>query len=311
MAAPRSGRRRGVARTLPRIRLELRAKPSSRSRTNPAPQVDIHARRSRRTCRENGDASQPRIFIRTSELVTHGQEFLSNMGGLKFHEYLITAASRLMLRIGGNSYSTSPCPGSTRRDARSFLANRSGISAVEFAALLPLFVGLVFMIAQVGLYLYFSATLYYVTEKATRQILTGSVANQGLTAAQFRANILCPLLPLTMSCANIVTNIQVVPDTSGGASYWYNLTNYTTNPSSPVGYTLTGLNTPPMNNNNTSFCIGAAGSIVATQVYYAMPVVGIPQMLVGSSNFNGQSVIFINATAVFKNEPFSTTYTGC
>jgi Flp pilus assembly protein TadG len=182
---------------------------------------------------------------------------------------------------------------------------------VEFAFLIPLFVGLVVMIGQVGLYFFNSTSLYYATEKATRQIMTGAIANQGLTAAQFRANVLCPLLPASMSCANIITNIQVVPDTSGGASYWYGLTNYTASPSSPQGYTVTQLNQPPMNNTSTSFCIGSAGSIVATQVYYAMPVFGIPQMLTGASTFNGQSVIFLGATSVFKNEPFATAYTGC
>ena len=191
-----------------------------------------------------------------------------------------------------------------------FIKNVGAGSAQEFALLLPAFTGLVFMIAQISLYFYYSTSLYYVTDKATRQILTGGVANQNLTAAQFRTNVLCPLLSGMMSCNNIITNIQVVPDTSGGASYWYSLTNYQVNPASPLGYTVSALNNPPMNNNQTSFCIGAPGSIVAAQIYYAMPVLGIPAML-GASTFNGQSVIFISATSVFKNEPFSTTYTGC
>lgn len=178
--------------------------------------------------------------------------------------------------------------------------------------LLPVFIGLAFMIAQVGLYFYFSTTLYYVTQKATRQILTGSVANQGLTAAQYRTNIVCPLLPGSMSCNNIITNIQVVPAWSGLTSGgFYSLTNIVNNPSSPEGYTMTGLTTPPMNNSQTSFCIGSSGAIIAAQVYYAMPVIGIPQMLTNAATYNGQSVVFISATSVFKNEPFTTTYSGC
>ena len=74
---------------------------------------------------------------------------------------------------------------------------------------------------------------------------------------------------------------------------------------------MTGLTAPPMNNNLTSFCIGSAGSIIAAQVYYAMPLVGIPAMLTNATTFNGQSVIFISATSVFKNEPFTTSYSGC
>ena len=209
------------------------------------------------------------------------------------------------------------------RAIRRFVGERSGIAAIEFAVLSGLFIALLLMIAQIGIYFYFSTTLYYVTQKATRLILTGSVVNnsscssppcQALTAAQYRTQVLCPLLPGGMSCSNIITNIQVVPpwtgNTSGG---FYSLTNIVNNTSNPLGYTMTGLTPPPMNNNQTSFCIGAPGSIVFAQVYYAMPVIGIPAMLINASNYNGSSVIFISATSVFKNEPFTITsnYTGC
>jgi Flp pilus assembly protein TadG len=207
------------------------------------------------------------------------------------------------------------------RAVRRFIGERSGIAAVEFAALSGLFVGLLFMVAQIGLYFYFSTTLYYVTQRATRQILTGSVVNDaptGLTAAQYRTQILCPILTQasygSMSCNNIITNIQVVPpwtgDTSGG---FYSLTNMVNNASNPLGYTMTGLTTPQMNNNQTSFCIGTPGAIIVAQVYYAMPVIGIPAMLTNASTYNGSSVIFISATSVFKNEPFinNPNYSGC
>ncbi len=195
---------------------------------------------------------------------------------------------------------------------RRLIGDRSAIAAMEFAVLLPLFAGLVFMISQIGIYFYFSTSLYYVTAKATRQILTGAVANQSLTAAQYRTQILCPLLPGSMSCSNVITNIQVVPPWSGLTSGgFYTLTNIKNNPSGPLAYTMTGLTPPTMNNNNTNFCIGSAGSIVAAEVYYAMPVLGIPWMLTNAQTFNGKSVIFISATSVFKNEPFTSNYTGC
>jgi Flp pilus assembly protein TadG len=199
---------------------------------------------------------------------------------------------------------------------RRFIGERSGIAAVEFASLSVLFVGLILMVAQIGLYFYFSTTLYYVTQEATRQILTGSVTQQALSAAQYRTNILCPILTQasfgSMSCNNVITNIRVVPawtgTTSGG---FYSLTNIITNGSSPLGYTMTGLTTPPMNNNLTSFCIGSPGAVIIAQVYYAMPVIGIPAMLTNASSYNGSSVIFISATSVFKNEPFTYVNTGC
>lgn len=191
-----------------------------------------------------------------------------------------------------------------------FARDRSGVTVIEFAMLSPVFLGVMFMIAQLGLYFYASASLYYATAKAARQVMTGAVASQSLTAAQFRTNVLCPLLPGSMSCSNIVTNVQVVPAGNSGSG-WTALTNYAASASDPRGYTMSSLNSPAMNNNNTTFCIGSGGSLVAMQIYYAMPVLGIAQMLTNSTTFNGQSVIFIGATAAWKNEPFTTSYSGC
>ena len=173
------------------------------------------------------------------------------------------------------------------RALRRLSGDERAVAAIEFAFLTPLFAGLLFMTFQVGLYFYASTYLSYATDVAARQIRTGAVATQGLTAAQFRTNILCPALPGGMSCSNIVTNVQVVP-----ASGWASL------------MTTNGLVTPAMNNAQTTFCIGSGGSLVAVQVFYALPVLGIPQMLANSSTFNNQSVIFISATAAIKNEPF-------
>lgn len=198
----------------------------------------------------------------------------------------------------------------SRANVRAFARCQDGGPASEFATLLPLFVGLLFVIAQLGLYFYYSASLYYVTQAAARKILTGSVANQNLTAAQFRSQILCPLLPGSMSCSNIITNVQVIPEASQPSGF-YTLMNYVKNTSSALGYTMTGLATVPMNNNSTSYCIGSPGAIVAVEVYYAMPVLGISWFLADSSTYNGQSVMFISATAAFKNEPFTSSYTGC
>jgi Flp pilus assembly protein TadG len=198
---------------------------------------------------------------------------------------------------------------SAKQAALRLRADTRGVTVVEFALLIPFFAALIYAIAQVGLYFYFSASLYNVTEAATRQILVGAVAQGNLTATQYRTQVLCPLLPFEMSCNNIITNIQVAPAQSAGG--FLNLTNYTANPQSPLGYTLTGLTQPTMDNSKTSFCIGGSGSVVAVQVFYAMPVLGL-SWIGGGSTWNGQNVVFIGATSVFKNEPFTANnYTGC
>ncbi len=194
--------------------------------------------------------------------------------------------------------------------ARDFVRRQDGGPASEFAMIMPLFAGLVFVIAQVGLYFYYSASLYYVTQTAARQIMVGNVANQGLTAAQFQSNILCPLLPGAMSCNNVITNIQIVPEGTEPNGF-YSLMNFASTSKNSLGYTMTGLGFTPTGSAKPSYCIGMPGAIVAVEVFYAMPVLGVSSILSQASTYNGQSVIFINATAAFKNEPFTTSYTGC
>ena len=187
---------------------------------------------------------------------------------------------------------------------------QDGGPASEFAMMMPLFAGLIFVIAQVGLYFYYSASLYYVTQTAARQIMVGNAANQGLTAAQFKTQVLCPLLPGAMSCNNVITNIQVVPEGTEPNGF-YSLMNFAYTSSNTLGYTMTGLGFIPASGTNSSYCIGTPGAIVAVEVFYAMPVLGISWLLGQASTYNGQPVIFINATAAFKNEPFTTSYAGC
>lgn len=190
---------------------------------------------------------------------------------------------------------------------KSILRDASASTAVEFALIAPIFAYFLLMIAQVGLYFYYSATLQSAADAAVRQILVGNVANPSagstLTQTQFINNILCHAAP-TLQCADFVVNLIQAP------ADFYSLTNKAANPNLPLGYQLTGLNNPPMNNSQTSYCIGGDGAIVVAQIFYPMPVVGIPAFA-GAAQFNGQSVIWIQANDVFKNEPFSTSYQGC
>ena len=173
---------------------------------------------------------------------------------------------------------------------RRFLNDAAGVTAVEFGLLAPFFFLFVFGIAQIGLYFYYSAALTYATNAAARKILTGAIANTAnITASGFRTNTLCPLLPGTMSCNNIITNIQTVPPNT----------------------TFTFNQSPPMDNTQTSFCIGQPGNYIVLQVYYAMPVLGLSWILQNATVFNGTPSVFINANSVFANEPFTTSYSGC
>ena len=186
-----------------------------------------------------------------------------------------------------------------------FSACDSGVTAVEVALLAPAFLGASLMLMEIGLYELYSAGLSHATQGAARQILLGNVANsaQPVTLTNFINNYLCPSLPPPMTCDRIIVNSQVMntQQTPQGASAWWALMNAS----------QTGLAPVPMNNTQTNFCVGSTGSIVALEVYYAMPFWSIPLMNTPTTTFNGSPVIWIASTAAFRNEPFTTGYAGC
>lgn len=178
----------------------------------------------------------------------------------------------------------------SRRRIQRFVSDAAAATAVEFATLAPVFFGVIFFTCQISLYFYYSATLSHAANTAARKIMTGAVsATPNLTAALFRTKYLCPLLPPTVDCSSVITNIFTIPATG----------------------TFYGLPEPVMDNTRTSFCIGKAGDYVMIQVFYPMPVLGIRSMLPGSTEVNGKPSDYINANVVFTNEPYASSYSGC
>jgi Flp pilus assembly protein TadG len=191
---------------------------------------------------------------------------------------------------------------SLRGRASTFGRDRRGAAAVEFAMIGVLCIGLIIETMQAGLYFYTSASLERATGKAVRQIMTGAVASQGLSAAQFRTTVLCPLLPAAMSCANVVTNINTVSEDVAPNGFY-----------SFVNTTQSAIVPPTMDNTQTSFCAGSTSSVIYAQIYYAMPVISPVWRAIAATNWNGRSVTFVTSAAAFKNEPFqgTTQPAGC
>ena len=182
------------------------------------------------------------------------------------------------------------------------LRDTSATAAIEFGMVGVLIILLVVETMQAGLYFYTAASLEFATNKAARQILTGAVSSQGLTAAQFRTQVLCPLLPAAMSCSSVITNLRTVAeDVYPNGFYAF------------VKTDQSGINQPTMDNTQTSFCPGAAGAYVYLQVFYAMPVVSPTWKIVASTLWNGSAVHFVGAASAFENEPFqgNTAPGGC
>jgi len=181
-----------------------------------------------------------------------------------------------------------------------FARHKTGSTAVEFGLIALFTLELVTEAMQAGLYLYTSAGLERATWSASRQIFTGSVSGQGLTAAQFRTNVLCPSISsVSLSCANLITNVQTVSEgVSPGGFY------------SLVNTAQTALIRPPLNNTQTSYCIGTDGSYVFVQVLYAMPVFS-PIWKLFATTYNSAPSYIVQSTAAFRNEPFQASTMPC
>jgi Flp pilus assembly protein TadG len=182
---------------------------------------------------------------------------------------------------------------------RRLVRERQGSTAVEFGLIGTAIVFLILGAMQVGLYLYTSAAMEAAVTKAMRQVMTGTASAGAMTAAQFRSNILCPLLPGGLSCSNVITNLVIVSQgTNPNGFYQF------------VNAAQSWIVPPTMDNTQTSFCTGTAGSVVYAQVYYAMPVV-LPFVFANkTAQWQGRSAFFVGAFAAFRNEPFQSNSQG-
>jgi Flp pilus assembly protein TadG len=187
------------------------------------------------------------------------------------------------------------------RSIRAFIKGRSAATAVEFGLIAVPFMAMMLEILQNAFFVYVSGALDQATVAAARQIMTGSVqgATTLMTGAQFRTQILCPKLPLAMSCNNVIVNIQNYSESSGFTSF--------------LNAAQTAIVVPPLNNTQTSFCPGGTGQYVYVQVFYPLPLFIASWLPVVTTTFNGAKVHLVAAAAAFKNEPFGTspTYPGC
>lgn len=175
--------------------------------------------------------------------------------------------------------------------ARSFLADSGGATAVEVGLLgLPFFTLLVGVLA-LGFMMWASSTLDFATQKAARQIMTGSLQSANTTATQFQTSTLCGYLPSSVfDCTKLVVNLKTVTE-SAEPTGWYNFVKTDKSALSPI----------PMNNSSTSFCLGAGSAYQVLEVAYPFPIFS-KSLATASALLSNQIVVM--STAAFKNEPF-------
>jgi len=164
-----------------------------------------------------------------------------------------------------------------RNRCASFVKDRRGATAVEFALVAAPFIGLLAALIQTFLVFFAQQLLESVVQQSSRQILTGQVQSQQMTAAQFQT-VVCNQVAILFNCSGLMVDVQV-------ASSWSSAT--TSAPT--LTYDAQG------KVNNLQFNPGTASDIVVVRVMYQWPIF----------MFSSQGSQMLMATAAFQNEPSS------
>lgn len=172
--------------------------------------------------------------------------------------------------------------------ARRFIREQNGTAAVEFALIAVPFLALLFAILETALVFFAGQTLEAAVSDASRLIMTGQAQTAGYSQADFKTQV--------------CNRIAGLFDCSGGV--YVDVKQYSS---------FTSVNTASPVTNGTfdttkmAYVPGGPGCIEVVTLYYQWPVY---VSLLGNnlSNLNGSKRLLV-ATAVFRNEPYSTSGT--
>ena len=172
--------------------------------------------------------------------------------------------------------------------ARRFIREQNGAAAVEFALIAVPFLALLFAILETALVFFAGQTLEAAVSDASRLIMTGQAQTAGYSQADFKTQV--------------CNRIAGLFDCSGGV--YVDLKQYSS---------FTSVNTASPVTNGTfdttkmAYVPGGPGCIEVVTLYYQWPIY---VSLLGNnlSNLNGSKRLLV-ATAVFRNEPYSTSGT--
>ena len=179
------------------------------------------------------------------------------------------------------------------RFLRDLLRDESGLAAVEWALVGPMFLLLLLAIIDLGITFTTQATMDGAARDAARLIRTGQVQAAGGTVSTFQ-NQLCSELTMFMTTASCQTDVAVDVVTAPGTTDFSTLPAFTNCSNSTV--------TPPPP-GSCPFNPGAAGDLVGVQVTYNRPFL-VPWVGTFLATSSDPQHIKLQSTVVFRNEPF-------
>ena len=183
-----------------------------------------------------------------------------------------------------------------RMAASTGLGSESGVAAVEFALVAPMFFALLFAIIETGLMFFANQVLETLTQDSARVIQTGQAMTPGgisatqtgpLTAAQFQSQVVCANIPALLSCDKISIDVESYPPTQAWPASFSNQIDSNGN----------------FISNNLQYNTGGPCDVVIVRLFYQWPlfVTGLGYNI---SNLAGNKRL-LWGSAAFRNEPYA------
>lgn len=162
------------------------------------------------------------------------------------------------------------------------LRDRDGSAAVEFGLVVLPFCVMVFAILEVALIFTLDSVLENAAISTGRLVRTGQASAQGMTAAQFKAQLCGRMSIFSADCPERATiDVRVIPQ--------FNTT--PPDPIGPSGFDPSGL----------TYANGNPGDLVLVRVWYRHPL--LTTFLSQGLSPMGDRTALLTATTAFRNEP--------
>jgi Flp pilus assembly protein TadG len=163
--------------------------------------------------------------------------------------------------------------------------SQDGAAAVEFALVAVPFLALTFGIIEVGIDFMVNSQIDAATQKVVENIRSGAVVISGMSASDFKTNVLCPQM-VGMTCSSVRLNVETIQQWTK----WNSISK-------------TAITTQ-------NWCPGGSGDRVLVQVAYPVP---LSTMIWAGSPSLAEPRYYI-AAAGFRNDPYgiaASTAPGC
>lgn len=164
-------------------------------------------------------------------------------------------------------------------------------AAIEFAMVAPIFFLLLLAIVEDGIIYFAGATLQYATDNAARYVRTGQAQGASLSKDAFRQRICNDIGPVLQCNSNLQVDLQTFS-----------------------GYGAASFQTPLDSNGNlksslNNYQAGTACNVVLLRVFYTWNI--ITPMLSPFLTNMATGKHLITASSAFRNEPFTSSVSGC